>query len=259
LGLRHKQVLIVFTCNETRFKKIGILGGMGPEATAELYLQVIKLFQKKFAAKYDSDYPEITIYNLPLLDVVEQLGGEVKTRDMLVNGVKKLAEAGVDFIAIPCNTVEYCLPEMRKVVSIPIISILEEVDKLVRRNGFIRLGVLSTKMTIAKGLYGRALKKVVLITPTPVQQDRITKIILNVMSGKKDYLDRAFLRKIIKRLKDKGAEKVILGCTELPLIIQRNADTIDTIEILAQAIVEKSIKVQENFNKGSNISLQRGI
>ena len=125
-------MLTVFTVGQ-KYKKIGILGGMGPEATAELYLKIIKIFQDKFGAKYDSDYPEIMIYNLPLPDVVEKIDQSSKIKEMLVKGVQKLESWGVDFIAIPCNTVNFFLPEMRTAVSIPILSILEETAKEVNK------------------------------------------------------------------------------------------------------------------------------
>ncbi|HZX10852.1 MAG TPA: aspartate/glutamate racemase family protein, partial [Acidobacteriota bacterium] len=97
----------------TKYKKIGILGGMGPEATADFYLRIIRIFQKKYGAIYDSDFPEILIINLPIPDVVENPKEEDKVREMLINAVKKLEKSGADFIAIPCNTVTYYISEMK--------------------------------------------------------------------------------------------------------------------------------------------------
>ena len=83
-------------------KSIGILGGMGPEATAELYLRIIRIFQVRYGAKYDSDFPEIIIINVPIPDVVEDVTQEQKVKEMLLESVRKLQTAGVDIIARVC-------------------------------------------------------------------------------------------------------------------------------------------------------------
>jgi aspartate racemase len=237
-------VLTVFIVGQ-KYKRIGILGGMGPEATAKLYLKIIRIFQNNYGAKYDSDYPEIMIYNLPLPDVVEKVDQSSKIKDMLVKGVQKLESLGVDFIAIPCNTVNYFLPEMRDNVSVPILSILEETAKEVNKFGLKKVAVLGTEMTISTGIYQNVLPSINLIVPKLEQQQEITGVILNILSGKKFNTDLQRIQTIIQEFKIDGAEKVILGCTELPLLIKKNNATIDTIEVLAKAIVKKSINVEE--------------
>ena len=98
------------------YRKVGIIGGMGPEATAEMYRRIIKVFQRRYGAVYDSDYPEMVIVNLPIPDVVEREGYSSAVKDMLVETASKLKEYGVDFIAIPCNTVSVFSETIRKVV-----------------------------------------------------------------------------------------------------------------------------------------------
>lgn len=242
--------MIVFTYSRIKPKKIGILGGMGPEATADLYKKIIQIFQEKYGAKYDEDFPEIFIYNLPLPDVVENPYQDKKIKEFLIRGVKKLESNGVDFIAIPCNTVNYYLPEMRNAVSIPVISILEETAKEVRTLNLSKVGLLATEMTINKNIYGSVLNDIKVVNPTKKQQKKITSIILNVLSGKKNKEDRLILKTIIEELKSNGAEKIILGCTELPLLIKKRKDTLDTLEILARAVVVQSI------NNAIKISLE---
>jgi len=192
---------------------------MGPEATIDLYSRIIKIWQKN-GAKYDSDFPEILILNLPLPDIVENPENN-KIKQMLLKGVKKLESAGSSFIAIPCNSACFFIQDMRKSVSIPIISIPE----LVKGE---KLGLLGTEFTI-KNLYKNT------ISPTKKQQKQITKIIMNILSGKKSQQDKKVLTRIIQDLKSKGAKKVILGCTELPLLIKRS-DVIDTIDVLSKEV-----------------------
>lgn len=226
-----------------KYKTIGILGGMGPEATAELYLKIIRIFQKEYDAKYDDDFPEIVILNLPIPDVVENPKEEKAVEKMLIDGVKKLEIAGAEFVAIPCNTVTYFLTEMQKAVSIPILSILEETAKEVQKLGMETIGVIGTEMTIRKNIYGKALGNVKLIVPEVTQQKATTGIIMNILAGKKKASDKRFLLELVSTLKNLGAEKVILGCTELPLLVKDNGDTIDTIEVLAKATIRETTKL----------------
>ncbi|MBI2675925.1 MAG: aspartate/glutamate racemase family protein [Candidatus Aenigmarchaeota archaeon] len=104
---------------------------MGPESTAIFYQSVILQCQKQYHAQYDEDYPEIFIYNLPIPDVVEGIRSPSKILPVLIKGIRKLESIGVDFIAVPCNTVQYFFEDMRKSCSIPILNIIEETAKKV--------------------------------------------------------------------------------------------------------------------------------
>lgn len=225
-----------------KYKTIGILGGMGPEATAYLYLRIIQFFQKEYGAIYDCDFPEIIIVNLPIPDVVEHPNEENKVREMLVTAVKKLERFGADFIAIPCNTVTYYFSEMQNAVSIPIINIIKETTNEVLKSGIKKVGLLGTEMTIRSNIYSNVLKNIQILTLNKTEQKETTKIILNILAGRKLDKDREKLIQFIQKLKDLGAEKVILGCTELPLAIKSNPDVLDTLEILAKSTVERATK-----------------
>jgi aspartate racemase len=226
-------------------KVIGILGGMGPEATADLYMRIVRICQEKYKAKYDSDYPQMIINSIPLPDVVEA----EKTDGIypyLASGVKTLENAGADFIVIACNTVQFLVPRLRKEVSIPIIGIPEETLKVAKSFGFKKLGLLATKNTIRMKIFDEEARKlkISILTPTSEQQNRITEIIMNILSGNKSEEDKLALEKIIDDLISKGAEAIILGCTELPLIINQNnyrkVPLLDTTEILAQVAVKEA-------------------
>ena len=216
-----------------KYKTIGILGGMGPEATAELYLRIVRIFQQEFGAKYDNDFPEIVILNLPLPDVVETVDNEKVVREQLLYATNKLELAGVDFIAIPCNTAMLFLDQTK--VSVPLISIVEETKKVIGKR---KVGILGTKATIRNQLYGGA------FVPSLKSQERITKVIINILSGKKLQIDKEFLCSEIQNFLDLGADKVILGCTELPLLISTE-NTFDTLEILARAVVREATNINE--------------
>ena len=220
------------------YKKIGILGGMGPEASASLYLRIIRLFQKQFGAILDEDYPEMVFVNLPLPDVVSNEDNSYEVEQCLLRGLKTLEIAGVDFIAIACNTVSFFLPKLRKEIGIPIISIVEEVANVVNALNLQKVGILGTEMTLSTGLYNSALKNIELIGLGIEDRKLITSIILRVLAGKKERDDRVLLGNVINQLISRGAQKVILGCTELPILMEANDFVIDSLQILAKSIVK---------------------
>jgi len=186
-------------------------------------------------------FPEIIILNLPLPDVVEEKGSTEQIIKFLQQGVKKLEQAGADFIAVPCNTAMAFLSEMQKAVSVPFVSIVEETANVVKRKNFIKVGIVATQMTLRSGIYSQALGKN-LIEPSVEQKNKITTIIMNILAGEKNEKDKFDLREMIRDLQYQGAEAVILGCTELPLLLT-GEDTIDTIKVLAEAVVREAIDI----------------
>lgn len=228
---------------KTKYKTVGILGGMGPEATWDLYRRIITIFQKKFDAKYDSDFPPISIYSLPLPDTVENLAPEEEIISMLLEGLKKLEGTGASYIAVPCNSIFSYYNQMKNAIDVPIVNIMEETAKRASKNKFKIVGLLGTKLTIRQKLFEKPLedRNLKLINPTTNQQVETTRVIMNILSGKKLNEDKTKLISIIKDLQSKGAEAVILGCTELPLLISQkdiNLPLIDTTEIIAESVIK---------------------
>jgi len=225
-------------------KTIGILGGMGPEATADLYLEIIRIFQKEYGAKYDADFPPFFIFSLPIPDVVESLEEENKLIFLLQSGVRKLEEAGAEFIIVACNTVYAYINQMQEVIGIPLISLPRVTLQRAKENKFEKVGVLASNTSIKKLLFqtsGR-LMGVEVITPTDEEQKQVTKAIMNVLSGSKNDEDRNNLLCIIKKMKQNGAQAVILGCTELPLLIRDGEACLplfNTTKILARSAVNE--------------------
>jgi len=216
-------------------KKIGILGGMGPGGTAELYMKIVGYFQKNFNAKYDSDFPSFIIFSVPIPDVVESVKNEKKVLEMLSEACNGLEREGCDFIVIACNTVQYLLSNLRKTVKIPIIGIAE-VNAIYVKGKYRKIGILETKTMIEKEVYDEELKKIGadIIKPDEINQEKLTRIIMNILAGK--ITEKEDLIKVINFLKSRGAEVVLIACTDLPLIIsQKDVDIplIDCTQIYA--------------------------
>jgi aspartate racemase len=234
-------------------RKLGILGGMGPEATASLYLNIINRCQAELGAKYNSDFPPIIINSCPVPDG-RMWEGFSKTRveKFLRTNVKILEKAGVDFVAVPCNSVHYFYPVIQKAVSIPVLSIVEETAKEIRRKSLTRVLLLATEFTARSGIYDGPLGDcgITLVKPDPGQQRVVQKIIVNTESGQRAESDRTAIVSIVNELTKKiGIGGVIAGCTEIPLLVRQGDLPItlfDTIDILASSAYAL-ITGQEDF------------
>lgn len=229
----------------TKHKTIGILGGMGAEATVDLYMGIWKYYQNNFGAKYDNDFPPVIIYSVPIPDVVENLENEQVTLEMLQSTAKTLEKSDCDFIVIACNTVQFLLDKIRQAVTIPIVGIAEVNAKYLRGKGIRKVGILSTKTTVEKQVYDRALTNIgiSLIKPNEEDQKVVTDVIMSQLAGKASSAETNKLKIVSDNLKSQGAEAVLLACTDLPLIIsQRDTDVplINCTEIYANETAKRS-------------------
>ncbi len=238
-------------------KTIGILGGFGPEATIETYKKIIEYSQKWYGAKYDGDYPPIFIFNLPIADVVENFDENNSVFDELAKGAKKLESVDAEFIIMPCNTLDYFVKDLRKEIKIPFLSIVDETIREVKSKGISSVGLLSTEATIKNNLYLSNNSGIKLILPSQKEQKIVTEIIMNILSGKKNEEDKNKLKDLILSLQTKGAEAIILGCTDLPLLITQkdvNIPLFDTIDILAKVAVKKSNLIKNYINNQMEVN-----
>ncbi len=216
---------------------------MGPESTAIFYQALIQQCQRLYGAYLDKDYPEIFIYNLPIPDVVEQLETPQQTAKVLTDASKKLIKFGADFLAMPCNTVHYFYPEIIKYIDRPFICIFLATAKKIRLSGLKRVGFLSTETTLKLKSYGDDFSRngIELIVPSPLEQADVNQIIVNILAGKKNTNDKNRLIEISNSLKVRGAEGVVLACTDLPILLKQEdirLKLFDTVDILAEATIQ---------------------
>lgn len=222
---------------------IAILGGMGPEASNYFYRILIERSIKDFGAKNNNDYPEVILYSVPVPDFISNNRSRKKALEMLKQRVKLLNKSNASYLSIACNTAHVLLPELQKVSEIPFVSIIDETAKQVHLNGKRKVGLMGTPSTIRYSLYQIALSQygVSVVVPSEKQIMIIEKVIRNVLKGKRDTKDRRSLTKIADNLILKGAEGIILGCTELPLVFPKrySLPIYNSLEILAMALLKK--------------------
>lgn len=226
-------------------KTIGILGGMGPGASASFYQQLVDTAQSQYNAVQDEEYPEMILYSLALKDFGENAKVEQEhIKKQLINGVQKLEKAGADFVVIPCNTVHYHYESMQNSISIPIISIIKETAKFIAENDHKKIGLICSESTNELGLYSKCFEEINIecLSPTKVQQNTLNQVILSVMGGTNSYKEHLDIEAILDDYAKK-ADAMVLGCTELPLALDKTKTkhlVFDTIEILTNAALKYS-------------------
>ena len=223
-------------------KTIGIIGGMGPLATADLFKKIVL----NTKAEKDQDHLKVLIDNntdIPDRTAAILHGGDDPVPQLTKSAVA-LEKMGADFLIIPCNTAHYFRDAVQKSVNIPILSMLELTGRACQARGIKTVGLLATEGTVNSGIYQRVFEAlgIEMLTPDKPEQTEITNLIYSgVKAGKADY-DVTGVRKVIESLLSRGAETLILGCTELPLAVEMyNLDynTCDpTLELARGAIRE---------------------
>jgi len=225
-------------------KTMGIIGGLGPETTSEFYLDLIFSCQKK----NKESRPRVVIESVPLPyqieeDLIVKNKGAERYISFLVNVAKRLEKAGADFIVMPCNSLHVFIKEIRNAVKIPVLSIIEETVKFLKKNNFNKVGIVSTSATIKNKLYENAFEKnkIIYETPNDFQQVKMGKFILNLVRGQQNNKDREELIQIINDFEKKEVDCVVLACTDLQLLIPKHHSLkiFDTMKILADATVRK--------------------
>ncbi len=228
-------------------KTVGIIGGLGPETTSEFYLDVVFSCQKKDGTAR----PPIIISRVPLPykieeDLILRSEGAERYIPFLTQEAQRLEKAGADFIVMPCNSLHVFIEEIRNAVKIPVLSIVEETVKFLKREDMNKVGIVSTSATIKNKLYENAFAEngIEYVVPNELQQAKMGKFILNLVVGQQKNRDREELINIINDFEDKGLDCVILACTDLQLLIPHHPTLkiFDTMKVFVDATVEEIIK-----------------
>ncbi len=205
-------------------KKIGIIGGLGPEATIDYYRSIIELYRKK----QKGNFPEIILYSLNMRELFTMLKNNKRTEiiNWLVNATQSLQNAGAHFAIIASNTPHIVFDEVRNNSPIPLLSIVEETCEVTAKLGLKRVGLLGTQVTMSADFYQKVFSKrgMTIIVPNKQEQHYIQeKLEREIIFNKILESTRKALLAIIKRMIEVDSiQGVILGCTELPLILTKD-------------------------------------
>ena len=220
---------------------IGILGGMGPLATAEVFRRIVE----KTPAKRDQNHPRIIIYNNPKIPdrTAFILGNGEDPRHELIASARKLESWGADFIIMPCNTAHFFAETIQKAIRIPLVNMVEETAKVVRRMGLRKVGLLATDGTLKGLVYHRALLKhgVGIAVPNRKDQRKVMDAIYKGVKAGNVELGRRLLLEVAKRL-EKRSEGIIAGCTEVSVALRQEDLSVPLIDPM-NVIAEKAVKL----------------
>lgn len=227
-------------------KTIGLIGGMSWESTLLYYKTINEYIKNKLGGLYSA---KCILYSVNFEEISKmQINGRWQScGEILGEAAKKLETAGADFIIICTNTMHKVVPEMKKYINIPIIHIAEAAYSRIAPTGIKNIGLLGTKYTMQEDFYKKILidKGLNVIIPDEDDIEFINNAIFNELcSGKIKAESKNKFLEIVEKLKNKGAEGVILGCTEIVMLIsQKDIDipVFDTTEIHAETAAELSI------------------
>jgi len=226
-------------------KVIGILGGMGPEATIDLFYKIIKFSP----AEKDQEHLRIIIDNNPKIPdrTAAILGKGEDPLPALQETAQNLEKAGADFIIIPCNTAHYFLSQIQKSVRIPVLNMIEETAKDIQQRipQIQKVGLLASIGTYKTEIYHQQFKKlnIEVVYPDEKDKDVVMKAIYAVKAGDLSEGVKSNILKIAQKLIDEGVKVIIAGCTEIPLILKEGdipVPLIDPTQVLAKIAVQKA-------------------
>lgn len=239
------------TWEEEGMKRLGVIGGLGPLASSRFYELILTMTD----AARDQDHIEILLYNKPTIpdrtDFI--LGRSLENPVTMLSEVgASLVRSGVDYIALPCITGHYFYDQLASNIHVPIIHMIKETVKHCKMNGVSSVGIMATEGTIYSKLFQQEFERcgIATVVPSKAMQEYVSCLIYNnIKASRSPDMDK--FSSVEKELKKKGAEVIILGCTELSLIKKDcniGAGFLDVLEVLAmQSILLCEAKLKKEY------------
>ncbi len=229
-------------------QKIGLIGGLGPESTLDYYKRITGFFQRRSGSLAT---PDILVYSANLAEAFELMGSQRwdGLADWLVEKLDRLHRAGADFAAISANSPHIVFDRVAARSPLPLVSIVEATLEGARHAGLSRLGLLGTRFTMETNFFGARFEEAGIDVPVPSPADQTfiqEKLEQEIERGIFREETRQGLRDIVARMaRTDGIQGVILGCTELPLILgPEDADLplLNTTELHVAAICRRCLE-----------------
>jgi aspartate racemase len=228
---------------------IGLIGGMGPYASAYFYKLLLTKSRDIYGAENNNDFPEIIIDSIPVPDFISDTAHLSEAKTMLQDRVRKLNKYGVTRIAMICNTGHILYDDLASVSSVPFDSLIESVSQEVKKKNIKRVGLLGTSTTVKSSIYKKNLRKlgVQVVNPSIEMQKKHEEIIRELIAGKTHTKQKQkFVRTVNKFVRDNKLDGIILGCTEIPMMFPKvkfpNIAIIDCLDVLADKLLAEYYK-----------------
>jgi aspartate racemase len=218
-----------------KLKTIGVLGGMGPEAGARFFEQIVR----ETAAERDQDHPPVIVYSLPQVpDRTEAiLHGGPSPVPSLRRGLRTLQRAGADFAVVPCISAHYFYPRIAPRSPLPLLSLIDETLAAIKKTKPVpkTIGLIATTGTVRSGIVARTFGAagIKVIAPASRDQKRVMAAIYGkkgIKAGFREGQAREILLEIAGGLIRRGAQAILAGCTEVPLAIRASDLPVPLVE-----------------------------
>ena len=225
-------------------KTIGLLGGMSWESTAEYYRMINEAVNERLGGLHSAD---MVIYSVDFDDIerLQHEGEWAQLTEKMVSGALRLQNAGAHFLVIATNTMHMMADEVERRMSIPLLHIADATAEEIKKRGIETAGLLGTRFTMEEDFYkGRLIKRHGLQVLIPVQEQRemIHGVIYEELCrGIVNDASKRSYHRVVEDLASQGAQGIILGCTEIGLLIQQEETGValfDTAEIHARKAVD---------------------
>ena len=233
-------------------KTIGLIGGMSWESSA-VYYEILNKEVKKLLGGFHSCKSIMISVDFAEIETLQHNDDWIALNEIMVSSAKKLELAGADIIILCTNTMHLCSDAIIKNINIPFLHIAEATGKEIVNKKIKKVGLLGTKFTMEMDFYKNILTNdfgIEVVIPSAEERKLVHDIIYNeLVHGQIKNDSKEIYKKIIHNLEAKGAEGVILGCTEIPLLIKDsdvNIPIFDTTKIHAKKAVEWAVRVNGN-------------
>ena len=249
--VQHQSLSDEVTSKESQIKTIGIIGGVSWVSSAEYYRLMNEMVRDQLGGLNSA---KILMYSIEFGEFSKQerlskRGDWVPLRKTMIDAAQRLERGGADFIVIASNTLNSLADLIAANVKIPVIHIADVTGAKVKERGIKTVALLGTKYTMEQNFYRDILKKkygIKVVTPNQSERDYINAVIFDELcAGKINQKSKEQFIRIIGRLsQEEGVEGVILGCTEIPLLVKQedvSVPVFDTTAIHAEAAVTYSL------------------
>lgn len=241
----------LFCLKTGNMKIIGLLGGMSWESSLVYYKIVNEMVKEKLGGHHSC---ECVMYSVDF-DIIKKLQFEGNWNELtriMIDAAKKIERGGAEMLTICTNTMHKMVPDIEKEISIPIVHIADATAEVIKSKKIRKVALLGTRFTMEQDFYkGRLIENhgIDVVIPEGDDLEQVHNIIYNeLVLGEIKLSSKEIFRQIIKRLIERGAEGIILGCTEIPLLIQQedcSVPVFDTTQIHAEKTVEFAISSQK--------------
>jgi len=233
---------------EAMMKTMGMIGGMSWESSLEYYRIVNETVKKSLGGFHSA---KCILYSVDFEEVekLQHKGDWDALTGLMLDSAQRLEQAGADFVIICTNTMHKMADEVQSAINVPVLHIVDVTAEAIKRNGQTRVGLLGTKFTMEQKFYKGRLKDkhgLDVLIPSPEERQMVHDILYSELClGEIKEQSRGEFKRVIHNLVDRGAQGVILGCTEIPLIVSQDDYDIpvyDTTQLHAQAAVDFALQ-----------------